>query len=240
MAVTLISPHSGILPALWLNDRKSIGSENVGSFYPFSCQGRTRRRKKKNTADTLLSGTTTAGQMLNRKHTMPLDSDCRLKWWTVSWPFLYHFKIFVLFLQHIKCVCTIYWDVPFNVPACQMTPRTEEPSHNKWQRLKLACPWFVHYDEQIMFLHVYWLFSQILHQAFQDHTELTAWRTLRKKRLNSFIIYSSPNLSVCPSPNKLGYIWAVDLLIRTMHGRLINSNWNVTACNGELITLYSN
>lgn len=57
------------------------------------------------------------------------------------------------------------------VLQCQMTPRTEEPSHKGWQRLKLACPWFVHYDEQIMFLHVYWPFCQMVHQAFQDRSD---------------------------------------------------------------------
>lgn len=74
--------------------------------------------------------------------------------------------------QYINAFYTIFCCVPFNVQACQMTPRTEAPSHKRWQRLKLACPRFVHYDEQIMFLHVYWLFCQMVHQAFHDHTAL--------------------------------------------------------------------
>lgn len=91
-----------------------------------------------------------------------------------------HFCIF----WRIFRTCTVYVNpfytipcyVPFNVRACQMTPRTEEPSHNRWPRLKLVCLRFVHYDEQIIYLHVYWLFCQMAHQAFQDHTEkCTEW-----------------------------------------------------------------
>lgn len=101
-------------------------------------------------------------------------SNCR--WWLKSLAALHgrfclFWRIFRTYTVYINAFYTISCDVPFNVQACQMTPRTEEPSHNRWQRLKLACPRFVHYDEQIMFLHVYWLFCQMVHQAFQDHTE---------------------------------------------------------------------
>lgn len=117
----------------------------------------------------LLSNTTTVGQELN---IIQIAGG--------SWSVLAVLRgcfciIWRIFRTHtvysINAVSAISCNVAFNVPACQMTHTTEEPSHNRWQRLKLACPWFVHYDEQIMFLHVYWLFCQIVHQAFQDHSE---------------------------------------------------------------------
>lgn len=107
----------------------------------------------------------TVEQQLNRNHITGGGG---------SWQFLIallHFEEFTTYLHAISVGEAISFYVPFIVPMCQKTPRTEEPSHNRWQRLKLACPWFVHYDEQIMFLHVYWLFCQMLHQAFQDPSE---------------------------------------------------------------------
>lgn len=77
--------------------------------------------------------------------------------------------------QHVNASHTISCYLAFYVQPCQMTspPRTEDPSPTRWQRLKLACPWFVHDDEQIMFLHVYWLFCHTVHPAFQDRAERT-------------------------------------------------------------------
>lgn len=126
----------------------------------------------------LLSNVTTIGQQLNRNHIAGAS-------WSGWQCFMAIFASFEEFLELTHCinaVYTIFSYAVFNVPACKMTCRREEPSHNRWQRLKLACPWFVHYDEQIMFLHVYWLFCQMVHQAFQDHTECTLWCKLRKKQ----------------------------------------------------------
>lgn len=115
----------------------------------------------------LLSNTTTVGQQLNRNQIAGGGwSGCQ-RFMAISTSF----EEFLELTQYIDAFYTISCYVPFNVPVCQMTPRTEESSHKSWQRLKLACPRFVHYDEQIMFLHVYWLFCQMVHQAFQDHTK---------------------------------------------------------------------
>lgn len=96
------------------------------------------------------------------------------------------FEEFLELRHYINTVYTISCCAAFNIPACQMTPRTEKPSHNRWHRLKLAWPRFVRYDEQIMFLHVYWVFCQMVHQAFRDPTEgtLLPMETAKRKRNN--------------------------------------------------------
>ncbi len=116
-----------------------------------------------------LSNIPTVGQQLNRRQIAGGSWSGWQRFTAIS----ASFEEFLEPTQYINAFYTISCYVPFNVQACQMTPRTEEPSHNRWQRLKLACPRFVHYDEQIMSLHVYWLFCQMVHQPFQDHTEWT-------------------------------------------------------------------
>ena len=152
---------------LWINvNRKSIGSKITR--LPNRLQLSLMIGCKKSKEKIRLSNSTTFGQKLKRIQRAEVEAVCNASYFCIIGRIL---RINTVPYTY-AAVCPISCYVHFNGSVCQMTPRTEEPSHNRWQRLKLACPWFVHYDEQIMFLHVYWPFCQMVHQAFQD---CSAW-----------------------------------------------------------------
>lgn len=151
-----ISPCAEVLGTLnkcWQEKNWEWNYHVSSAISPVCLEMQTRKGEEKKTP---LSSITPLRQKLNRNQAAG--------GWGV-WQCCRILRIRTIFWTYSLQKCCSYY-----VPVCQTARSTEQPQ-SKWQRLKLACSWFVQYDERIMLLHVYWVFSRIVRGAFHNQAE---------------------------------------------------------------------